>query len=106
MVSGAFGTGAGFAMEDGWLLAQLLELSLDTHRGETKRTALQEALERFDEIRSPYYHKIYDVLDSKPSGKVDYAAWSPTPGGPLDWIYFHDVGEEWKRFRAEHTIVR
>ncbi|KAJ4390562.1 hypothetical protein N0V93_004158 [Gnomoniopsis smithogilvyi] len=103
-LQGAFGTGAGFAMEDGWLLAQLLEFYLERHSCDRKR-ALREALGRFDQIRSPYYHKIYDVLDSKPqNGKVDYAAWSPIPGGPLDWIYFHDIGEEWKHLLAEELI--
>lgn len=88
-------------MEDGWLLAQLLESRLDRQSCEGQR-ALHEALGLFDQIRSPYYHRIYDVLDSKPEGgKVDYAAWSPTPGGPLDWIYFHDIGEEWKHVQAE-----
>lgn len=84
-------------MEDGWLLAQLLELYLERHSYDEKNRALREALDRFDSIRSPYYHKIYDVLDSKPDGgQVNYAAWSPILGGPLDWIYFHDIGEEWK----------
>lgn len=90
-------------MEDGWLLAQLIEFYLDRHFDDTKR-ALQQALDQLDGIRSPYYHRIYDVLDAKPKGKVDYAAWSPTPGGPLDWIYFHDIGEEWGRFRAQNTL--
>ncbi|KAL1858818.1 hypothetical protein Daus18300_009816 [Diaporthe australafricana] len=101
---GAFGTGAGFAMEDGWLLAQLLEFYLNRHKIDKSR-ALHESLALFDEIRSPYYHRIYDVLDAKPrDGKVDYAAWSPTPGGPLDWIYFHDLGEEWKTILEKKTV--
>lgn len=91
-------------MEDGWLLAQLLEVHLERHSRDRKR-ALIEALDVFDKTRSPYYERIYDVLDSKPEGgKVDYAAWSPTPGGPLDWIYFHDIGEEWKRLEAQALI--
>lgn len=92
-------------MEDGWLLAQLLESHLDRHTSDRQR-GIGEALERFDEIRSPYYHRIYDVLDAKPEGgKVDYSAWSPTPGGPLDWIYFHDIEEEWKRVQAKDKYV-
>lgn len=91
-------------MEDGWLLAQMLELCLNQHKNDKKR-AVRESLDHFDKIRSPYYHKIYDVLDAKPQGgKIDFAAWSPTPGGPLDWIYFHDIGEDWKRFQAEFKI--
>lgn len=45
-LSGAFGSGAGFAMEDGWVLAQALALFCnDRHR----------ALELFDSVRLPYY---------------------------------------------------
>lgn len=90
-------------MEDGWLLAQLLEFYLapGAYEGGDVGTNLHDALEQFDSIRSPYYHKIYDVLDAKPAnGKVDYAAWSPTEGGPLNWIYFHDIGTEWERIRS------
>ncbi|KAK7742270.1 hypothetical protein SLS53_004413 [Cytospora paraplurivora] len=97
---GAFGAGAGFAMEDGWLLAQVLDFYLDRYRNDRK-AALHDALDLFDQTRSPYYHRVYDVLDAKPEGgkKIDYASWSPTPGGPLDWIYFHDIEEEWQQIR-------
>ncbi|POS77046.1 hypothetical protein DHEL01_v204563 [Diaporthe helianthi] len=94
---GALGTGAGFAMEDGWLLAQMLEFYVNRHQNDKVR-AVQESLDFFDATRSPYYHRIYDVLDAKTKdGKIDYAAWSPTLGGPLNWIYFHDVGEDWNQ---------
>lgn len=92
-------------MEDGWLLAQMLEFYIDRYKSD-KRRALQESLNLFDSIRSPYYHKIYDVLDAKPKdGKVDYAAWSPTPGGPLNWIYFHDIGEDWNHIKTKFKAV-
>lgn len=89
-------------MEDGWLLAQILEYHLNRKR-HNRQHALRDALDLFDQTRSPYYHRLYDVLDAKPAKgqKVDYAAWSPTLGGPLDWIYYHDIGEEWKDIRAE-----
>ncbi|KAG8156841.1 hypothetical protein KVR01_013254 [Diaporthe batatas] len=94
---GAFGTGAGFAMEDAWLLAQMLEFYINRHMSDKDR-AIRQSLDLFDKVRSPYYHKIYDVLDARPKdGKVDYAAWSPTPGGPLNWIYFHDIEDDWKQ---------
>lgn len=92
-------------MEDGWLLAQMLDFYFNRYKTEKAR-ALQKSLELFDSIRSPYYHKIYDVLDAKPKdGKVDYASWSPTPGGPLNWIYFHDVEEDWKQIKEGFNIV-
>lgn len=47
--SGAFGSGAAFALEDGWILARAIEYTRARER------PLAEALEIFDEIRSPYY---------------------------------------------------
>lgn len=49
MSSGAFGSGAAFALEDGWILAKAIELTRDTS------DSLSTALEVFDTIRSPYY---------------------------------------------------
>jgi hypothetical protein len=46
---GAFGSGAAFALEDGWILARAIEHTRAHER------PLREALEIFDEIRSPYY---------------------------------------------------
>lgn len=52
-LSGAFGSGAGFAMEDGWVLAQALARSgNDAGR----------ALPLFDRVRVPYYHRMYAHL--------------------------------------------
>lgn len=92
-------------MEDGWLLAQMLEFCINRHSNDKGR-AIRESLDLFDRARSPYYHNIYDVLDAKPKdGKVDYAAWSPTPGGPLNWIYFHDIEEDWKQIQKRVKYV-
>lgn len=88
-------------MEDGWLLAQLVEFYLDRY-DDDKTRSLADALALFDDIRSPYYHRMYDVMDNKPKdGKIDYTAWSPTPGGPLSWIYDHDIGKEWEEIRQK-----
>jgi salicylate hydroxylase len=51
-LSGAFGSGAAFAMEDSWVLARAIEYT----RSEVN--ALAKALEIFDEIRSPYYFRM------------------------------------------------
>ena len=48
-LSGAFGSGAAFALEDGWILARAIEYTRNSKGG------LKEALEIFDGIRSPYY---------------------------------------------------
>lgn len=51
-LSGAFGSGAAFALEDGWILARSVEYARANGKG------LDETLEIFDEIRSPYYRRM------------------------------------------------
>ncbi|KAK6390665.1 hypothetical protein LTR95_019672, partial [Oleoguttula sp. CCFEE 5521] len=52
----AFGSGAAFALEDGWILARAVEYT----RGSTH--GLRDALGIFDEIRSPYYSRMNDIV--------------------------------------------
>ena len=52
-LSGAFGSGAAFAMEDSWVLAKAIEHTRARYLEPAK--GLEEALKIFDEIRSPYY---------------------------------------------------
>ncbi|KAJ5969960.1 hypothetical protein N7501_006208 [Penicillium viridicatum] len=56
-LSGAFGSGATFAMEDGWILARALEFTRFASR------PARDALEIFEQIRAPYYAKMYQHLD-------------------------------------------
>ena len=51
---GAYGSGAAFGMEDGWILAQALELEHNRYSGNFVRDALQI----FQEIRLPYYQRM------------------------------------------------
>lgn len=51
-VAGAFGSGATFAMEDGWILARALEHS------QFASHPVEKALEVFNAIRSPYYARM------------------------------------------------
>jgi salicylate hydroxylase len=51
---GAFGSGATFGMEDGWVLAQALEL--EHSRG--SESLVRDALQIFEEIRLPYYQRM------------------------------------------------
>ena len=46
---GAFGSGAAFALEDGWILARAFEHS------QSGPEPIKKALDIFDSIRSPYY---------------------------------------------------
>lgn len=50
--TGAFGSGATFAMEDGWILARALEHTRHSSH------PVRDALEIFSAIRSPYYNKM------------------------------------------------
>lgn len=52
-LSGAFGSGAAFAMEDGWILARAIEHTI------TSNTTIKDALEIFQRIRAPYYERMH-----------------------------------------------
>ncbi|TFK87874.1 salicylate hydroxylase [Polyporus arcularius HHB13444] len=93
-LSGAFGSGAAFALEDAWTLGQAISHAL------SHKLPLSEALRLFDETRSPYYSKLYTELrrmgaaaekgknlpwDERVADRID-ERW-----GSHDWIYLHDV---------------
>ncbi|KAK4494080.1 hypothetical protein PRZ48_014378 [Zasmidium cellare] len=59
-LAGAFGAGAGFALEDAYALTQSLRWAYA--RSKTS-TPLADALRLFDRVRSPHYEKLYRVLD-------------------------------------------
>jgi len=103
-LSGAFGSGAAFALEDGWILARAIEYA----RGD-----LQAALDIFDDIRSPYYYKMYQYLDQIKASMQNAKAANPTQsfeeslearvnafGGEdrLSWIYGNDIKEVWRKW--------
>ncbi|CAG9945159.1 unnamed protein product [Clonostachys rosea f. rosea IK726] len=54
---GNFGSGAAFALQDVYTLAKVLEWSMQ------RSIALSGALIKFDSIRSPFYQRLYRVLD-------------------------------------------
>lgn len=56
-LSGAFGAGAGFALEDVYALTTSIEWAWRGGKG------IKVALELYDKIRSPHYKGLYDVLD-------------------------------------------
>ncbi|KAJ0300851.1 hypothetical protein Brms1b_012631 [Colletotrichum noveboracense] len=57
-LSGAFGAGAGFALEDVWALTRSLDFARANGEG------LAAALKLYDQIRSPHYRDLYGVLDN------------------------------------------
>ncbi|KAI0384480.1 FAD/NAD(P)-binding domain-containing protein [Hypomontagnella monticulosa] len=109
-LSGAFGSGAGFAMEDGWILAQALEY----WKNDTSK-----ALPMFDAVRLPYYSRMYAYLASEADRRATKlkALRDPTfddrvknkiitdGGKDMSWIYQHNIGAVWKEWveRLEGT---
>ncbi|KAJ5663020.1 FAD-binding monooxygenase [Penicillium longicatenatum] len=109
-LSGAFGSGATFAMEDGWILARALEhTQLASH-------PVEEALEIFNVIRSPYYARMYEHLDEVGlkmqkfkadsndfdtflQAKIDSFLY-----GDKDFIYKNDIGKIWEEYLASLQI--
>ncbi|KAL1602806.1 hypothetical protein SLS60_006227 [Paraconiothyrium brasiliense] len=99
-LSGAFGSGAGFAMEDGWILAQALAY----HSNDTSR-----ALNLFNAIRLPYYAKMYKHLADQTAQRAKNLENTRVPafdeqvkskvisdgGGGLDWIYHNNIEHVW-----------
>ncbi len=112
-LSGAFGSGAGFAMEDGWVLAQALARSRNDRR---------RALAMFDAVRLPYYARMYAHLAAdaarraarlaeivrgaaaagdgrEPSFDERVANKIILDGGvDMSWIYEHDVAATWGEY--------
>lgn len=99
-LSGAFGSGAGFAMEDAYILARALEyFRNDVHR----------ALPLFDTIRLPYYARMYEYLAGEAGKRAaklkdlgDSASYDDKVrlkiikgGADMSWIYNNDIGSVW-----------
>ncbi|KAM0708431.1 hypothetical protein Q7P35_005083 [Cladosporium inversicolor] len=108
-LSGAFGSGAAFALEDGWILARAIEHTRARER------PLSEALEGFDEIRSPYYLRMYDFLDAQKQSVQAAKAANADPEAQfqaalklradglnmeskLPWIYMNDIESVWDEY--------
>lgn len=96
-LSGAYGAGAGFALEDAYALSKTLEWAWAHGKG------LTAALKAYDEIRSPHYENLYKTLDWLGSIAKEVAA----EGLPVDeeieqrtlrtwvketsWMYDYDI---------------
>ncbi|KAI1611374.1 salicylate hydroxylase [Exophiala viscosa] len=112
-LSGAFGSGAAFALEDGWILARAIEYARSTS------APLEKALEVFDQIRSPYYLRMYQHLDDQKARVVEAKKSNPNAtfesslaarmqafGGEdaLPWIYRNDIEDVWKTYLREQSV--
>ncbi|KZT51350.1 FAD/NAD(P)-binding domain-containing protein [Calocera cornea HHB12733] len=99
-LSGAFGAGAAFALEDAYTLMATLGYA------RTHSKPQSWALEQFDEIRSPHYEKLYHILNTyeqvnkevfaiepplDPSELVKLRLQKNAAGASTAWIYKYDV---------------
>ena len=107
-LSGAFGSGAGFAMEDGWILAQCLDYFGND---------VGKALQLFDRIRLPYYERMYEHLASEAARRAQKLDAIGEPsfdervankiisdgGKDMSWIYDNDIEAVWSRAVEEYA---
>ncbi|KAJ5594771.1 uncharacterized protein N7459_000979 [Penicillium hispanicum] len=105
-LSGAFGSGATFAMEDGWILARALEHT------RFSSYPVRDALEIFNTIRSPYYDRMYEHLDESREKLQRFQAENKdfedflkaridsVFHGDKDFIYQNDIAKVWEDFIA------
>ncbi|RDW74951.1 hypothetical protein BP6252_06093 [Coleophoma cylindrospora] len=63
-LSGAFGSGAGFALEDAYALTRTIAWA---HK---QNVNLQDGLELYDKIRGAHYRKLYGILDQNAEADV------------------------------------
>ncbi|WVQ82944.1 hypothetical protein IAT38_005080 [Cryptococcus sp. DSM 104549] len=113
-LSGAFGSGAAFAFEDAFVLARAIAY---TH---TQGLPLSEALRLYDEVRSPHYKSLYEVLNAMGNNAKEVLAITP----PLDddgiveettrrnwsaanaWIYSYDVTKVWAQKLVDEQAAK
>ncbi|KAL2845264.1 hypothetical protein BJY01DRAFT_263665 [Aspergillus pseudoustus] len=119
-LSGAFGSGAAFAMEDGWILARALEVEYS--RTSSTAIAIKNALEIFQRIRGPYYERMYDFLATREKHsqgtrkeedadfdtiiKARIAGLGFVAGGKMDWIYKNDIEKVWNEYVAAEQAAK
>jgi len=104
---GAFGSGAAFAMEDGYILARALEYTRSSGQ------PVAAALEIFDAIRSPYYLRMYEHLDQQKQNSIKAKTSNPNQtfeeglkvrlaafdgGESMKWIYGNNIEEVWESY--------
>ncbi|KAJ6170964.1 FAD-binding monooxygenase [Penicillium chermesinum] len=101
-LSGAFGSGATFAMEDAWILSRALE---HTH---LSSEPIKNALEIFNHIRTPYYDRMCGshLHQQCPSEGGDFDDFLQAKvdmfiNGDKDFIYKNDIEKVWREYLQE-----
>ncbi|KAJ1712318.1 hypothetical protein CA14_007629 [Aspergillus flavus] len=110
-LSGAFGAGAGFALEDVYVLARAVQWAHE------RDFPLSDALTLYDRVRSPHYKDMYDILDGfrradtsiKGLNSFDEIVMANIQSKWTDdhhWLYHYDVQEVWRKAYAEEDARR
>ncbi|KAK7211609.1 hypothetical protein V2G26_018787 [Clonostachys chloroleuca] len=98
-LSGAFGAGAAFAMEDAHVLAGAISWAASSGRG------LGDALRVFDDVRSAHYRNLYQTLDDiavahkktfTEASSVDeeiVGQINNVSSPDRNWMYYHNAGQ-------------
>ncbi|KAJ5598575.1 Pyridine nucleotide-disulfide oxidoreductase class-II [Penicillium hordei] len=98
-LSGAFGAGAAFAIEDSHVLAGALRWAASSSH------SLTEALQLFDKVRSSHYRKLYETLDEIASAHQKTFRHSASAeeeiAGQIEnvslskhtWMFYHEVSQ-------------
>ncbi|KAL3468722.1 hypothetical protein BJX99DRAFT_242844 [Aspergillus californicus] len=95
-LSGAFGAGAGFALEDSYVLARAISWSYERGNG------IPCGLDLYDRVRSPHYKKMYDILAGYGRSDAEMARLDLSFDEGVahsirhkwvgfDWLYHYDV---------------
>ncbi|OGM48972.1 hypothetical protein ABOM_003137 [Aspergillus bombycis] len=110
-LSGAFGAGAGFALEDAYVLARAVTWAHE------RDLPVSNALTLYDKVRSPHYKDMYDILDGfrradasiKGLSSFDeivvanvQSKWTDDH----DWLYHYNIQEVWKKAYEEEDARR
>ncbi|KAE8420689.1 monooxygenase [Aspergillus pseudocaelatus] len=105
-LSGAFGAGAGFALEDVYVLTQAVKWAHERH------LPVIDALTLYDRVRSPHYKDMYDILDGFRASDTSIKGltsfndivvaniqnkWTDDH----HWLYHYDVQEVWRKAYEE-----
>ncbi|OJJ33436.1 hypothetical protein ASPWEDRAFT_115369 [Aspergillus wentii DTO 134E9] len=101
-LSGAFGAGAGFALEDVYVLSRAVEWAY------SRGYSIKDGLGLFDRVRTPHYNAMYEILDGfaasnaaiQKATSFDEAVsvivaekWN----NDHDWLYHYDVEKVWRK---------
>ncbi|OJJ63585.1 hypothetical protein ASPSYDRAFT_38165 [Aspergillus sydowii CBS 593.65] len=108
-LSGAFGAGAGFALEDSYVLSQAVAWAYE------RKHSISRGLDLYDRVRSPHYKAMYAILDDfrRSDAELEKLGLSFDEavahtirdkwGTGFSWIYSYDVQEVWAKAVADEN---